>query len=350
MAATGAGGVSDKRATRLYIHAGFAKAGSTSIQVALLSNARALAEQSVFEIGSDLAIGSGGTPAWTIQTAANHKNSLTEKLIGSLASARPGDRIVLSSENLQEPNMPALFEGIDEHIETHLIFYFRHQVQYIPSAWKQWYSKEGTTLQDYVKECLDRGYPSYLASVTAWRNLLPRAKITVRPLVRDLLIGGAPDADFFHQLGVDTTDMVVGHMANRSLDFSVIHLMMKNADRMYAGPHDVRAQQWFNHILGSRKPVVQLPILSKADNDLIENRFRAENFELISKYCNYPEPESIYASLLSSRESATKSYTEMSEIEVIMRAFRVLIAGLGVEKMSSVMNDVILDQIKQMDK
>lgn len=335
------------RPTKLYIHAGFAKAGSTSIQVALTNNARQLAEQSVFEIGSDLAIGSGGTPSWTIQDAADNNISLTERLITSLAAASPGDRIILSAENLQEPNMPALFEGIDQHVQTHLIFYFRHQVQYIPAAWKQWYSKDKTSLQDYVRLCLDRGYPSYLKSVEAWRSRLPRAKITVRPLVSDLLVGNAPDSDFLNQVGVDTANMRLGDVANRSLDFSLIHLMMKNADRMYAGPHDVRAEQALNDLIGAKWPVGKSPILSGSYKERIVDRFEEENIELISRYCGYPEPATIHDSLLSLHEDATKSYTDMSEIEIIMRAFRILVAGLGVEKMSHTLNDIILHQIER---
>jgi len=246
--------------------------------------------------------------------------------------------------------MPALFEGVDQHIETHVIFYFRHQIQYIPAAWKQWYSKVGTTLQEYIQQCLDRGYPSYLKSVTAWRDRLPLAKITVRPLVGDLLVGGGPDSDFLYQLGVDTTSMALGDVANRGLDFALIHLMMKNADRVYTGHHDLRAAQALTRLIGAKKPVGQAPILSTNYTNLIAERFKEENMELISKYCHLPDSDQAYSSLLSSQEGATKSYTEMSESEVIVRAFRILLAGLGVDKMSRVLNDVILDQVKPAEK
>lgn len=347
MAASDAGTGPNAQSAKLIIHAGFAKAGSTSIQVALMNNASALGKQSVFQIGSDLEIGSGGTPAWTIQDAADQRKSLTRKLIDSLAKAHPGDRIIISSENLQEPNMPALFEGLDMYIDIHIIFYFRHQFDSIPSAWKQWYSKDGTSLQDYIDRCLKKGYPSYLKSVEAWANRLPRAKITVRPLVRNLLLGGGPDSDFLHQIGVDTTNMSLGDIANRSLDFSLIHLMMKNAAQFYTGPHDVRAEQALNQLVGAKSQVPYAPIISKTLKDQIEERFKVENLHLISQYCEHSDPSEIYRLIMQSPRSDLKAYTEMSETEILERAFRILANGVGDQRISNALGNLIMDQVNR---
>jgi hypothetical protein len=45
--------------------------------------------------------------------------------------------------------MAQLFAGLDNQFEVWVIFYLRPQLQWIPSAWKQWGLKKGVPLSDF---------------------------------------------------------------------------------------------------------------------------------------------------------------------------------------------------------
>ena len=142
---------------RIIIHAGFPKCGSTSIQAALIHNFGRLQKDGVFLFGKELRVAQTsadlGVPLWFLEQAKEKGEPLAQRLSDEIASLRVvnGDRIaILSAENLSRPEMAPLFAGLDSRLEVSLIFYLRPQLEWIPSAWKQWGLKKGMSLSDLL--------------------------------------------------------------------------------------------------------------------------------------------------------------------------------------------------------
>ena len=137
--------------SRLIIHAGFAKCGNASIRLALFQNFWKLQKDNVFVFDKDLRIARIpedliGTSIWSLERARKKAENLTQRISDAIASVsrRKTDQLaILSAENLANPGMAELFAGLDSHLEVCVIFYVRPQLQWIPSAWKQWDLKTG---------------------------------------------------------------------------------------------------------------------------------------------------------------------------------------------------------------
>ncbi len=196
--------------SRLVIHAGFAKCGSASIRTALFNNFRKLQGDNVFVFDKDLRIAQTatdliGTPIWSLEQSREKSENLARRLgieIAQLSKRRRDHLAILSAENLVNPGMAELFSGLDSQLEVSVIFYVRPQLQWIPSAWKQWGLKTGVPLNDFVSECVDTHTPAFRRGIETWKAALPAATIHVRFLIPELLTGGNPARDFFTTLGL----------------------------------------------------------------------------------------------------------------------------------------------------
>jgi hypothetical protein len=199
---------------RIIIHAGFAKCGSASIRTPFFQNFRELQKHDVFVFDKDLRIARAaadlvGTPIWSLEEARKKSENLSQRLvdeIGSVIKHKTYHLAILSAENLANPGMNELFAGLDSRFEVWLIFYLRPQLQWLPSAWKQWGLKEGVPLGDFVSQCIDAYRPSFKLAIDAWKSALPAAKVHVRFLIPELLREGNPVQDFFQLIGCLKTD------------------------------------------------------------------------------------------------------------------------------------------------
>jgi hypothetical protein len=199
---------------RFIIHAGFAKCGNSSIRTALFQNLGKLQRNGISLFGKNLTIARDsadlGTPIWFLERAKDKGEHLTEKLcdeIASIAGCGTEPISILSAENLSTPGMPELFAGLDRQFDVWLIFYLRPQLQWIPSAWKQWGLKKGTPLDEFVSYCIRSRRPSFRLSIETWKSVLPDARIHIRFLIPELLAKGSPAQDFFTCSGCPKTRM-----------------------------------------------------------------------------------------------------------------------------------------------
>jgi len=83
--------------------------------------------------------------------------------------------------------MDDLFAGIDGECAVSVTFYLRPQLQWIPSAWKQWGLKTGASLSDFIPQCIGMRTPAFTRDIENWKSMLPRANIDVRFLIPELL-------------------------------------------------------------------------------------------------------------------------------------------------------------------
>lgn len=339
---------------RLIIHAGFPKSGSSSIQNAVGQYLPVLNELGFYMFGKDMKVGRDGIhprlPLWFLEDAAKnypHDQTLTERVRRGFAEVGDGATLLLTSENLEQANMPRLFVGADQDADVTVIFYMRPQADWIPSAWKQWAMKKGVPLGAFVKQCLTRNRPQNLASVETWARTLPSAKIIVRPFFRDAMVGGNPAADFFSLIGFESFDEgSLAEPVNPSMDYSLLHVMMRNAKDLFEGIHDNRLERRLSGMLPDYARSTNAPMLSDEAAAKVEAHFRDENLHILRTYGGIEDAESFYRDHYLPSPTNGTSYMDADEAEVLARGFRILMEAMGTERTAGVLGSMIKDEAK----
>ena len=322
--------------SRLLIHAGFAKCGSASIRTALFQNFRRLQKDNVFVFDKDLKIARTaadliGTPIWSLERARKHSENLTRKLSAETAQLlkRKGDSIaILSAENLANPGMADLFAGLDSQCDVSIVFYLRPQLQWIPSAWKQWGLKTGASLNDFVAQCIETRTPAFRRDIESWKSTFPAANIHVRFLIPELLSAGSPAQDFFDLLGLSEKGYVFeSEVRNPSLDVSVLHVLSKNP-HLFSDIHDNRLMLALTRALPKEFRSTNVEMLSVEQETKIEECFRDENRWLLNTYCNDAVVDRIYRTHFMPHEADAR-YSNMTESELIHRCLGVILESIA---------------------
>jgi hypothetical protein len=322
--------------SHLLIHAGFAKCGSSSIRTALFQNFRKLQKDNVFIFDKDLRIARTasdliGTPIWSLEQARKHSENLTRRLSAEIAPLlkRKGHRLViLSAENLANPGMADLFAGLDRQCDVSVIFYLRPQLQWIPSAWKQWGLKTGASLSDFVAQCVDTRTPAFRRDIESWKSTLPAANIHVRFFIPELLAGGNPPQDFFNLLGLSAKEYAFESEArNPSLDVSVLHVLSKNP-HLFSDVHDNSLTLPLTRALSKKFRSTNIQMLSPEQEAKIEERFRDENRWLLNTYCSDADVDRIYRMHFMPRKADAR-YSDMAESELIYRCLGIILESIA---------------------
>jgi hypothetical protein len=322
--------------SRLVIHAGFAKCGSASIRTALFQNFHKLQKHNVSVFDKDLRIARApadliGTTIWLLEDAKKKAENLTQRLgdeIASVSRRKTNHLAILSAENLANPGMAQLFAGLDSQFDVSVIFYLRPQLQWIPSAWKQWGLKRGVPLSDFVSQCIDAHRPWFRSGIDTWKSALPAAMIHVRFLIPELQTGGNPAQDFFHLLGLSQDEYdVENEPRNPSLDVSILHLLSKNP-HLFSGVHDNNLTLALTRALSKKFRSTNIQMLSPEEEARIEECFRDENRWLLNTYCNGTDVDRIYRAHFTPREAEVR-YSNMSDIDLIYRCLGIILESIA---------------------
>ena len=320
---------------RIIIHAGFAKCGSSSIQAALFHNFARLQKDGVSLFGKELRIAHApadlGVPLWFLEAAREKGEPLAQRLSDEIASIRVpnGNGIgILSAENLSRPDMAPLFAGLDRQLEVSVIFYVRPQLEWIPSAWKQWGLKKGLSLSDFVSHCIQIRRPPFKLSIETWKSVLPAANVHVRFLIPELLTGGNPAQDFFHLAGLPPNNYdIAKEPRNPSLDFSVLHVLSKNP-HLFCGIHDNKLMKGLMRALPEKFQSTNIQMLSRKEEARIEESFRDESLWLLNTYCSGIDADHIYRTYFMPREGDAR-YSGMTDLDLIYRCLGIILESVA---------------------
>jgi hypothetical protein len=314
---------------RIIIHAGFTKCGGSSIRAALFHNFARLQKDGVSLFGKGLRIAHTRADlglVWFLERASKKGKPLTQLLVNEIASVRgPNEnRIgILSAGNLGRPHVAQLFAGLDSRLEVSLIFYLRPQLEWIPSAWKQWGLKRGMSLSDFVSYCIHTRRPSFKLTIETWKSVLPAASVHVRFLIPELLIGGNPAQDFFHLTGLplDKYD-VAKEPRNPSPDFSILHVLSKNP-QLFSGA-DNKLMKDLIRALPTKFQTTNIQMLSREEEARVGEFFRDENLWLLNTYCPGIDVDHIYRTYFAPQEGAAR-YSGMTDLDLIYRCLGIIL-------------------------
>jgi hypothetical protein len=322
--------------SRLIIHAGFAKCGNASIRLALFQNFWKLQKDNVFVFDKDLKIARAredliGTSIWSLERARKKAENLTQRLrdeIASVSKRKVNQLVILSAENLANPGMAELFAGLDDQFQVCVILYVRPQLQWIPSAWKQWGLKTGVPLSDFVSQCIEAHRPSFRLGIESWKSTLPAAKLHVRFLIQELQTGGNPAHDFFDLLGLSSDKYdIENETRNPSLDVSVLHVLAKNP-HLFSDIHDNSLMLALTRVLPKKFRSTNIQMLSAEQEARIEKCFYDENLWLLNTFCSGMDVDRIYRTYFTPRKAEAR-YSNMSDVDLIYRCLGIILESIA---------------------
>ncbi len=224
--------------------------------------------------------------------------------------------------------MAELFAGLDQQFELCVVFYLRPQLQWIPSAWKQWGLKQGVSLGDFVSKCIETHRPGFRFGIEIWERTLPGAKFHVRFVIPELQVGGNPAQDFFNLLapGQHNYD-IESEPRNPSLDVSLLHVLSKNP-HLFSDVHDNSLMLALTQALPKKFRSTNIQMLSPEQEVRIEECFRDENLWLLKTYCSGTDVDRIYRTYLTPRKAELR-YSDMSDIDLIYRCLGIILESIA---------------------
>jgi hypothetical protein len=327
---------------RFIIHAGFPKCGSTAIFKGLETNFDIVSRQNFQILNRNFkpatSIANLLPPLWELEATLKDPEAAKKakrQIRRQLEAADADASIILSSENLANVNMPMnLAVGLDKKHDVTIIFYLRPQIDWIPSAWKQWEMRMGNAINQTVSRYIKSRRPAYLAVVQAWHQALPKAKIVVRPIISSELVGGDILQDFCHHAGIP--DDAVRAFApaseervNPSVDHSLMHVMMSDHKRFFRIRRDSSFMHRLVSVLPDRYNRTNAPMLSEESNRAIYTAFLEDNRQLARDYMGVSDPDPFLEHHFM-KNGVTHSYETTAEDQVLKRAQGIIEEVFGV--------------------
>ena len=202
---------------KLIVHAGFPKCGSTSVFSALKANLDTLVAHDILVFNRNFNLpadpGKLMPPLWELQDALKEpakSEAMRDSIIRNIAKSPANARLILSSENLSQPPMAKMLAGMERHCEVELIFYFRPQTEWIPSAWKQWNLKEGFTPSE-TAQILGSDVPSVESLISEAQSDIDAELATDVLIIEDEAIISADIENLVKDLGHRVTATATTH-------------------------------------------------------------------------------------------------------------------------------------------
>lgn len=225
---------------KLFLHIGFNKTGSTSIQKDLALNAGALLAQGIlypFRPAAPYMQGRQHVPlaaaiperkvSWLKKTKRPTLDRAYEALFADLET-QAFDTLLLSSESFGGRDMDArkvawLQERFTD-FDIHVVAYIRRQDGYLLSTYQQGIKGGATKPFDFASY-QSRQTLKFAARLDLWRDALGAEKVHVRPFEPRLWPEGGLLADFLQTIGAQRTGIVPSPPLNEGLDYRAVELL-----------------------------------------------------------------------------------------------------------------------------
>ena len=215
----------------VYIHIGFPKTGTTSIQTCLEAESLKGSEFLYPQVGR---VGSAQHFLFPLNTPASGKENtdppvLYHRLKEEMRSYQ-GSKIILSTENLAyaEPNYISLLRQSVDGMNVKVILYLREQSGLIASSYMQWVRMLTYPFYPSVNQFLDEHANSfdYRICLGRYGEAFGGKNLIVRHYRRDLLLNGDVVDDFFSLCNIKLSTSVKVKL-NPSLSPAALPMALK---------------------------------------------------------------------------------------------------------------------------
>jgi hypothetical protein len=282
---------------KLHIHIGTGKTGSSTIQsflrknqtVIYVNNGTCIADQEYqFNKNNFGNISTGYAyklqETLEITDRCDFLNEKWEKLYQEMDDNGKSLAIISDESLADQAHFADYFAPATKYFKIRIIGYFRPQVDWIPSAWKQWHIKRGISLNDYIEECVKNNEPNYLSSFIGWESCFGKENIYIRPLVSSCLYEGSLLKDFSKAIGIynNSLDFDIAN-SNSSLDPSIYRILAARPE-VFEGVHDNKIYGLLNKVYDTTKPIKKESMLTPRQHRIIYDSFHDMNREIHQRY------------------------------------------------------------------
>ena len=238
------------RAASLTIHAGVAKAGSSSIQRWLAKNADRLRRShdtviAVAREGQPISVGvydgaeinSAALVSAMVSGGERRAPALRSFIAGLESLCETHSHVVVTSEAFEsllwrpDEDFVLALDALAATRSVRVVYYLRPQHSALEAAWRQWGFRSKGTPSLYLTMRADR--MEYASAWARTQELAPNVEFSPRLLREDLLDGGDAVTDFANQcFGLDE-DKASAEIVNRGLPLEVVNLLREAPQGMF---------------------------------------------------------------------------------------------------------------------
>jgi hypothetical protein len=304
--------------TRLFLHVGWPKTGSTFISDVLQANEEIL-EKNGLKVYTHL-FKEGATDELDYMSDPAQFDAIKLKIQSLIKAARTDENILISKEcwsSFSDETFQSIIDGAGE-TPIKVIVYLRRQDDFAESAWKQWHHKQWT-LEEW-KDFLVKKKNLYLPRLKLWAGLFGKENIIVRRygksyfkngIVRDLLdCIEVPELELDYGTGV----------SNPSLDRNSLEILYRTRN-LANGIHDNRMLNIFErHTVTSGKAFSRKPLYSSAHRKEILDSFQEENSIIASTFLD--QGSTLFPDILISDEPEELK----SDNELLQECMKIILA------------------------
>ncbi len=285
---------------KLFLHIGFNKTGSTSIQNALVENADHLAQNGFFypcmagagyfQNVQHVPLAAAVAPEirWYRKRPEISLDTVYEDLLREFDDCG-ADNLILSSEGFGENKVsPDRIRQIRDKLaglDVTVIAYIRRQDAYMLSTYQEGI-KSGPANAPFVFDDFRESRPLRFSNRLApWREVFGRDKVIVRPFDRRFWTDGDLTLDFLSAIGAPSEGVVPAELMNEGLDYRVVEVMrrMKKAKRRQRKAGGAKYPLWkmgrhlvqVSNALGAPQKLS----LSSEQSNLMREFFREDNID-----------------------------------------------------------------------
>lgn len=290
---------------KLFLHIGFNKTGSTSLQQNLAANTAALARQGILYPHDPQAPYmqrwqhvplAAAIPGRHVPWLSQPKRRNLDRAYGTFFAAlegTPQDRLVISSESFGGLDMGAKKVGwVRDQFSDYdvtVVAYIRRQDSYFLSTYQESIKAGSTAPFDFGRHVELKGL-HFAQRLAPWRQVFGAEKVVVRPFAPAFWPEGELYYDFLQVIGADRARMTLTDRANEGLDYRAVDLMRRlnqlNAIQSDREPDEIASRKRHQRLLALIKSldtlmpegfVPQKMRLSTEQVETLRAHFRADN-------------------------------------------------------------------------
>jgi hypothetical protein len=275
--------------TRLLLHIGANKTGSSAIQNFLRLNAATLRNLGFLVPDRELGVSDRvtGEHVFAFQEMVNQSNPLAiEAKFRALMKAR-AKVIVVSAENLSNGTNFQFFNKILSGVECKVILYIRRQDELLTSTWQQWHSKTETDINAWLILALQQ-FGHWQRCIEGWEHAVGAGNVIVRVFQRSDLANEDVVDDFLGVAGIEAPEIPFvrsSELINPSYS-DVITKLVSGSKLLFANAHDndfykMVEELTGNHYIAQKRKV---SLISAPQREKIIEYYRLENEAVCRTY------------------------------------------------------------------
>lgn len=274
--------------TRIILHIGANKTGSSAIQDFLRRNWKLLRGHDYLVPDRDLGLSENitGEHVFAFQEMFNDSNRAGLEAKLRALTKLDNKAVLISAENLSNGSNFQLVGKAIAGLNCKVVLYIRRQDELLTSSWQQWHSKREIDFNAWLVLALQR-YGHWQRCIDGWETAAGAGNVTVRVFQRTDLANGDVVDDYVSMIGLDEPHPVFVRpegVINPSYS-DLITPIVSGSKFLFAGEHDNDFYNMVGDLTGEHYTTQRkISLITPQQRDKIIEFYRHQNEGICRKY------------------------------------------------------------------